>query len=146
MNCLCTPLIWYFCFQKEYKPGLTIYPSWKQKYEKWIIHRKTRVQYGFRTTWTILFLLWPWQTPLDEICFWIFLKMLKVYSRPKFAWDSKSGLRSGRGCSSYNMFLIRTSPQPGPIMAVSGNPAIETVWLRWVPGAWSQKLPLKKPQ
>jgi hypothetical protein len=67
------------------KPSLTIYPSWKQKYQKWIIHRKTRVQHGFRTTWTILCLLWPLPTPLDEICFWIFLKMLKVCSRPKFA-------------------------------------------------------------
>ena len=31
-------------------------------------------------------------------------------------------------------------------MAVSGNPAIETIWLRWVPGFCLQKLPLKKPQ
>jgi hypothetical protein len=31
-------------------------------------------------------------------------------------------------------------------MAVSGNPAIETVWLRWVPGVCLQKLPLKKNQ
>ena len=31
-------------------------------------------------------------------------------------------------------------------MAVSGNPAIETVWLRWVPGVCPQKFPLKKPQ
>ena len=31
-------------------------------------------------------------------------------------------------------------------MAVSGNPATETIWLRWVPGFCLQKLPLKKPQ
>ena len=31
-------------------------------------------------------------------------------------------------------------------MAVSGIPAIETIWLRWVPGFCLQKVPLKKPQ
>ena len=31
-------------------------------------------------------------------------------------------------------------------MAVSGNLAIETIWLSWVPGFCLQKLPLKKPQ
>ena len=53
------------------------------------------------------------------------LKILKVYSRPKFAQDCESGLRSGRGCSEVcflkvvvSIFLykfqikIRTSPRP----------------------------------
>jgi hypothetical protein len=32
-------------------------------------------------------------------------------------------------------------------MEVSGNPAIETVWLRWAPGVCTQKFtPKKKPQ
>jgi hypothetical protein len=37
----------------------------------------------------------------------IFLKILKlkVCSRPKFAQDSKSGLRSGTGCSEVCFFL-----------------------------------------
>ena len=43
--------------------------------------------------------LWPWPTPLAGMCFWRCLKILKVCSRPKFAQESKSGLRSGRGCS-----------------------------------------------
>ena len=43
--------------------------------------------------------LWRWLTPLAGICFWRFLKILKVCPRPKFAQDSQSSLKSGRGCS-----------------------------------------------
>ena len=56
------------------------------------------------------------------------MKIVKVYSRPKFAEDFRSGLRSGRGCSEVCVFFggkhsnipikknqtkKRTSPQPG---------------------------------
>ena len=34
---------WYFWFQKRYKPSLALYLIWKQKYQKWTIHRKLRV-------------------------------------------------------------------------------------------------------
>ena len=50
-----------------------------------------------------------WSTPLAGICFWRFLKILKVCSRPKFAPDSKSGLRSGRGCSEVNLYILKFS-------------------------------------
>ena len=38
----CIIHFWYFCFQKGYKASLALYPFWKQKYQKWIIHRKPR--------------------------------------------------------------------------------------------------------
>jgi hypothetical protein len=36
--------------------------------------------------------------------------------------------------NSHLFNKIRTSPQPGPRMAVSGNPTSNTVWWRYVPG------------
>jgi hypothetical protein len=36
--------------------------------------------------------------------------------------------------NSHLFNKIRTSPQPGPRMAVSGNPTSKTVWWRYVPG------------
>ena len=34
---------WYFCLKKRYKASLALYRFCKQKYQKWIIHRKLRV-------------------------------------------------------------------------------------------------------
>ena len=44
---------WYFCLQKWYKPSLTLYPSWKQKYQNYNTHRRPRVQYGCVCTHTL---------------------------------------------------------------------------------------------
>ena len=34
---------WYFCFQIHYRARIALYCIWKQKYQKWIVHRKLRV-------------------------------------------------------------------------------------------------------
>ena len=106
------------------------------------------------------YVLWPWSTPLAGMCFWRFLKILKVCSRPKFAQDSKSGLRSGRGCSEVYFFWrwtckyfhinsdkIRTSPQPGPRNAWIGNPHQQNCMVEVGTGSLHTKVhPEKKPQ